>query len=72
MAVRIVGRKAEVAVDKTRVRSVHREVTRHIADDTLLQVCDWRCEVVFVDDLTKTVDWICRNLHYFNPDRYAQ
>jgi NAD dependent epimerase/dehydratase len=69
----IVGRRADVVTDSTRVRPANSEVNRLLADNSLIrQLSGWQPEVSFVDGLTRTVEWIRNNLQYFEPQRYAR
>ena len=69
----IVGRRATVVTDESRLRPANSEVNRLVADNSLIrQVSAWQPEVTFIDGLTRTVDWIRRNPHYFDPLRYAR
>jgi len=69
----IIGRQVEVDTDQARMRPEKSEVNRLLADTTLIrQLTDWRSRVAFRDGLGLTVDWIRRNLIYFDPDRYAR
>ena len=69
----IVGRRVEVITDEARVRPPNSEVHRLLADNTLMRtLSDWRPRVTFVEGLTRTVDWIRSNLHYFDPYRYTR
>jgi NAD dependent epimerase/dehydratase len=69
----IVGRKVDVVTDDARVRPANSEVNRLLADNSLIRtLSDWRPEVTFVEGLTRTVEWIRRNPHYFDPHRYAR
>lgn len=69
----IVGRKVEVVTDDARVRPANSEVSRLLADNSLIRtLSDWRSEVSFTDGLTRTVEWIRRNPQYFDPHRYAR
>jgi NAD dependent epimerase/dehydratase len=67
----IVGRKVEIVTDTERVRPATSEVSRLLADATLIRsLTGWRSEVSFRDGLERTVAWIRRNLHRFDAHRY--
>jgi NAD dependent epimerase/dehydratase len=69
----ITGRRAEVVTDQSRIRPINSEVSRLLADNALItRLSDWRPEVGFVEGLTRTVEWMRRNLQYFDPHRYAR
>ena len=69
----IIGRQVEVDTDQARMRPEKSEVNRLLADTTLIrQLTDWQSRVAFHDGLGLTVDWIRRNLAYYDPDRYAR
>ena len=69
----IVGRKVEVITDKVRIRPEKSEVNRLLADNRkIASLTGWKSEVSFQEGLTRTVDWISRNLNYFDVDRYAK
>jgi NAD dependent epimerase/dehydratase len=69
----IVGRKAEVVLDERRIRPEKSEVNRLIADNSKINnLTDWRSEVSFREGLIQTVEWIERNLMYFDVDNYSK
>lgn len=69
----IVGRKVEVVVDQARIRPEKSEVNRLLADNNLIhELTGWRGEVPFREGLTRTVDWISRNLKHFDTAGYAR
>jgi len=69
----IVGRRVEIETEPTRVRPEKSEVNRLLADNRLIgEVTGWRSEVPFRDGLARTVEWIDRNLRYFDVERYAR
>jgi NAD dependent epimerase/dehydratase len=69
----IVGRKAEVVLDERRIRPEKSEVNRLIADNSkIINLTDWRSEVSFREGLIQTVEWIERNLMYFDVDNYSK
>lgn len=69
----IIGRKVEIVSDETRIRPEKSEVNRLIADTRKLQrLTGWQSSVSFREGLTRTVEWIGRNLGYFDVGRYAK
>lgn len=69
----IVGRDVEIVTDESRIRPDASEVLRLMADTTRLQtLTGWKSQVPFRDGLTRTVDWISRNLAHFTAQDYAQ
>lgn len=69
----IVGRHVEVVSDDARIRPQKSEVNRLIADNRKIgSLSSWRSEVPFRKGLTLTVEWIERNLAYFDLDMYAK
>lgn len=69
----IVGRQAEIVTDKVRIRPEKSEVNRLLADTSkMLHLTGWKSNVPFRDGLIRTVDWIERNIVYFDVDRYAK
>lgn len=37
----------------------------------MTDLTDWLSEVSFPEGWARTVDWIVRNMTFFDPDRYA-
>jgi NAD dependent epimerase/dehydratase len=69
----IVGCQPEIITDELRIRPEKSEVNRLIADNQkICNLTGWRSEVSFRDGLVKTVEWISKNLHHFDVDRYAK
>jgi NAD dependent epimerase/dehydratase len=69
----LVGRRVEVVTDEARIRPDKSEVNRLLADNTLIhQLTGWKSQVPFKQGLAQTVEWIGRNLHYFDPGQYAR
>ena len=69
----VTGKTVEVVSDQSRMRPEKSEVTRLVADNTLItRLSDWRPKVSFVDGLARTVEWMKGNLRYFDPHGYAR
>lgn len=69
----IVGRQVEIISDEARIRPEKSEVNRLIADNRkIATLTGWRSEVPFREGLTRTVEWVERNLTYFDVDNYAK
>lgn len=69
----IVGKKPEIVTEQERIRPEKSEVNRLLADNTLIQrLTDWKGQVPFRQGLELTVEWIARNLQYFNIGQYAK
>jgi NAD dependent epimerase/dehydratase len=73
MLCEIVGRKVEIMTDEARIRPQKSEVNRLLADTRKMQrLTGWKSRVPFHEGLSRTVEWIGRNQHYFDVDRYAK
>lgn len=73
MLMAVVGREVEIETDEDRIRPANSEVNRLLADNTLIHsLTTWRSEVPFRVGLEHTVEWIGRNLHFFDPEQYAR
>lgn len=69
----IVGRRVEVISEEARIRPDKSEVNRLLADNRLIsELTGWKSQVPFRSGLERTVDWIGRNLAYFDPEQYAR
>lgn len=69
----IVGRRVEIVTEEARIRPEKSEVNRLLADTRKMRaLTGWTSGVPFREGLTRTVEWISRNLGYFDVDRYAQ
>ena len=63
----------KITQDFARIRPQKSEVNRLIAStDKMIELTGWQRAVSFEDGLSKTVDWISKNLHHFNPVVYAK
>lgn len=73
MLMKITGREVEIVAEEHRIRPEKSEVNRLLADNTLIHLMTkWRTSVPFQRGLEKTVEWIGRNLHFFDPEHYAR
>lgn len=73
MLCEIIGRDVEIETEAARVRPDKSEVNRLLADSRLIrELTGWQSAVTFKDGLTRTVDWIGRNLHHFDTRAYAR
>jgi NAD dependent epimerase/dehydratase len=69
----LVGRKVPVVTEQARIRPENSEVNRLLADNRLItELTGWKSEVPFREGLARTVEWIGRNLQYFDTERYAR
>lgn len=69
----IVGRSVEVASEEARIRPEKSEVNRLLADNRkIAALTGWHSEIPFREGLARTVEWISRNLAYFDVDNYAK
>ena len=67
------GRKVPVVTEQARIRPENSEVNRLLADNRLItELTGWKSEVPFREGLARTVEWIGRNLQYFDTERYAR
>lgn len=73
MLCEIVGRDVEIETEAARVRPDKSEVNRLLADSRVItELTGWQSAVPFHDGLSRTVDWIARNLHHFDTRAYAR
>jgi len=73
MLMAVVGREVEIETDEDRIRPANSEVNRLLADNSLIHsLTPWRSEVPFRVGLERTVEWIGRNLHFFDSEQYAR
>lgn len=69
----IVGRKVDILCDQDRIRPEKSEVHRLIADNALIgSLTGWRSAVAFPQGLERTVNWIEKNLRYFDVGHYSK
>jgi NAD dependent epimerase/dehydratase len=68
----ITGRKIPIVCEDERIRPAESEVSRLIADNTLIKsLTGWTPQTDFREGLEQTVKWIKRNLGLFNPMHYS-
>jgi NAD dependent epimerase/dehydratase len=73
MLCEIVGRQVEIISDDARIRPEKSEVSRLLADNRkIATLTAWRSEVPFREGLTRTIEWVDRNLAYFDVDSYSK
>lgn len=73
MLMDITGRTVDILCDEQRIRPENSEVNRLLADNSLIHsLTGWRSQVPFREGLEKTVDWIGRNIGYFDTSAYAR
>ena len=66
------GRDVQILCEEKRMRPANSEVNRLLADNVLIHsLTDWRSEVSFRQGLGDTVEWIRRNIRYFDVSSYA-
>lgn len=69
----ITGRKVDVVTEEARIRPEKSEVNRLLADNRKITgLTGWHSQVPFREGLERTVEWISRNLGYFDVDQYAK
>ena len=69
----IAGRQVDVVSDEARIRPEKSEVNRLLADNHKIgTLTGWGSQVSFRDGLTRTMEWISRNLRHFDVDQYAK
>jgi NAD dependent epimerase/dehydratase len=69
----ITGRDVPIDCDEQRLRPEKSEVNRLLADTSRIAgLTGWQPSVPFREGLERTVAWIGRNLHHFEPLRYAR
>jgi nucleoside-diphosphate-sugar epimerase len=68
-----IGRDVQILCEEGRMRPANSEVNRLLADNVLIHsLTDWRSEVSFRQGLENTVEWIKRNIRYFDVSTYAR
>ena len=72
LLMQITGRTVPVETEASRVRPAASEVNRLIADNSKMKrLTGWAPQVPFRQGLERTSEWIGRNLHHFDAQRYA-
>jgi len=63
----------EIISDESRIRPEKSEVNRLIADNSKIKsLTTWEDQIAFRDGLEKTVNWIEKNMKYFDINDYAK
>ena len=69
----IIGSNIEIISDESRIRPEKSEVNRLIADNSKIKsLTTWEDQIAFRDGLEKTVNWIEKNMNYFDINDYAK
>jgi NAD dependent epimerase/dehydratase len=67
------GRQVAISCEEARVRPSGSEVARLRADAAKMRsLTGWRPMVPFADGLARTIAWIRRHPHYFEPKQYSR
>jgi NAD dependent epimerase/dehydratase len=73
LLVEISGYEIKIITDEDRIRPEKSEVNRLLADNSkIIKLTDWKSEISFHDGLTSTYQWIEKNIHLFDIDKYAK
>ena len=73
LLVEISGYEIEIITDEDRMRPEKSEVNRLLADNSkIIKLTDWKSEISFHDGLASTYQWIEKNIHLFDIDKYAK
>jgi NAD dependent epimerase/dehydratase len=73
LLVEISGYEIKIITDEGRIRPEKSEVNRLLADNSkITKLTDWKSEISFHDGLTSTYQWIEKNIHLFDIDKYAK
>jgi len=71
MLMSICDREVPIVCEHERLRPQKSEVNRLLADNwRIRKLTGWQSQVEFRSGLEKTVEWIGRNLHHFDPSAY--
>ena len=71
MLMSICDREVPIVCEHERLRPRKSEVNRLLADNRRIRnLTGWQSQVEFRSGLEKTVEWIGRNLHHFDPSAY--
>ena len=66
------GRQVPIRCEEARLRLEKSEVNRLLADNRRMSTLyGWLSQVSFAEGLERTVDWIARNMAFFDPGGYA-
>jgi NAD dependent epimerase/dehydratase len=70
--IELVGRPVEIKVDENRLRPSKSEVMRLLSNNSRAKArLGWAPQVEIREGLARTIDWISKNIHRFNPKRYT-
>jgi dTDP-glucose 4,6-dehydratase len=70
--IELVGRPVEIKVDENRLRPSKSEVMRLLSNNSRAKArLGWAPQVEMREGLARTIDWISKNIHRFNPKRYT-
>ncbi len=66
------GREVPILCDEDRIRPEKSEVNRLLADTTKIhRFTGWKSQVSFKEGLSRTAEWIGKNIQHFNAERYT-
>ena len=70
---RLLGKEnISIEQDPARIRPAKSEVMRLISDNTKArEICDWTPKYDLKEGLLETIEWIRKNLHNYQPERYT-
>ena len=72
MLIDITGREIPIVCEDTRIRPAASEVSRLIADNTLIKsLTGWTPQTQFREGLERTAEWVGRNVGLFSPAQYS-
>jgi NAD dependent epimerase/dehydratase len=72
LLMQITGREVPIDCEEARIRPSGSEVNRLLADNSKIStMTQWTPKVSFRKGLEETVQWIGRNMHHFDTQRYA-
>jgi NAD dependent epimerase/dehydratase len=70
--IELVGRPVEIKVDENRLRPSKSEVLRLLSNNSRAKArLGWAPQVEIREGLARTIDWVSKNIHRFNPKRYT-
>jgi NAD dependent epimerase/dehydratase len=73
MLCKIHGREVEILTDEDRIRPEKSEVSRLLADNSVIsRLTGWTSEVSFQDGLERTYRWVEKNIQHFDVNTYAK
>jgi dTDP-glucose 4,6-dehydratase len=72
IVVKLAGKKVEIEIDDSRKRPEKSEVSRLCADNhKAKELVGWSAVVPFEEGLKKTIDYISKNINFYNPKEYT-